>query len=457
MRKSTILASLLLPSWLVLATAFTQTSFADDWPQWMGPQRDGVWRESGILETFPASGPALRWRTEIGKGYSGPAVVGDRVYVMDRVNPDTAPDPNAKRARGIIPGSERVLCLDAKTGEILWKHQYDCPYDVSYPAGPRVTPVVAGGRVYTLGTEGHLFCLEAKTGKVIWTREYKREFGAQTPIWGFAANPLLDGNKLICLVRGQGSTVVAFHKDTGKELWRALSAKEPGYCPPVIYEAGGRRQLIIWHPEALNSLDPETGKVYWSEPFEVRSGLTVAMPRKAGEQLFVSAFYNGSLMMKLDGKKPTASVLWRGKSNSERNTDGLHALISTPVIEDGHIYGVCSYGQFRCLKADTGERVWESFVPVVGKSERWGTAFIVKHADRHFLFNELGDLIIAKLSPQGYQEISRANLLEPANADPRRNVVWSHPAFAQKSVFARNDKEIVCYSLAAEDAKASTP
>jgi len=119
------------------------------------------------------------------------------------------------------------------------------------PAGPRTTPVISGGKIWTLGTEGHLFCLNASDGKVIWSREFKKDFGAKTPIWGFAANPLLDGNRLICLVGGEGSVAVAFDKDSGKELWRALSAKEPGYCPPMIFPAGGNRQLIIWHPESL--------------------------------------------------------------------------------------------------------------------------------------------------------------------------------------------------------------
>jgi outer membrane protein assembly factor BamB len=260
---------------------------------------------------------------------------------------------------------------------------------------------------------------------------------------------LLDGNKLICLARGEGSTVMAFDKDTGKELWRALSAREPGYCPPMIFEAGGKRQLIIWHPEAVNSLDPETGKVYWSEPFSVRSGLTVPTPRKLGDLLFVSSFYNGPMMLKIAADAPAATVLWRGSSNSERNTDKLHSLVSTPFLEEGHIYGVCSYGELRCLKADTGERLWETFAATGGKSDRWATTFIVKNGNRFFLPNEKGDLIIARLTPQGYDEISRAHLIDPANNDPRRPVVWSHPAFANRSIYLRNDGEMRCYSLAA--------
>src|SRR5688500_3717053 len=133
---------------------------ADDWPQWLGPQRDGVWRETGIIHKFPASGLNVKWRVPIAAGYSGPAVVGGGVYISERQQWTNfgSRDPFQ---RGVIPGNERVLCLDAETGKVIWKHQYDCPYDVSYPAGPRATPVVHEGKVYTLGTEGHLFCFNA--------------------------------------------------------------------------------------------------------------------------------------------------------------------------------------------------------------------------------------------------------------------------------------------------------
>ena len=379
---------------------------------------------------------------------------GLRVYLMDRVAAG-ARKGGTPAQRGTIPGTERVLCLNEADGTILWKHEYDCSYDMDYPAGPRATPIVRDGRVYAVGAMGNLFCLNAADGKVIWSHDYKTDYEAKVPMWGFASNPLLDGNKLICVVGGQGSVAVAFDKDTGKEMWKALSAREPGYNPPMIFEAGGKRQLIVWHPEAINSLNPETGETYWSEPFVVKAGLTVPTPRKDGDKLFVTCFYNGPMMLQLSKDKPGATMLWRGSSNSEKNTDKLHSIISTPVIEDGYIYGVCSFGQLRCLREDTGERVWESFDAtgttgdVGGQKDRWRTAFIIKNGKRFFLFNEQGDLIIAHLTPKGYEEVGRAHLLDPTNHNPARGVVWSHPAFANKCIYARNDKEIVCYSLAA--------
>ena len=423
---------------------------ADDWPQWLGPQRDAVWRETGIVEKFPEGGLKVRWRVPIGGGYAGPSVAKGRVYLMDRQLAKGITNPANPFARGEIPGSERVLCLNEPDGKILWQYEYDCAYTVSYGSGPRATPAVHDGKVYALGAEGNLVCLDSEKGTLVWSRDFKKDFGVKTPVWGFAGHPLVDGKKLICLAGGDGTVAVAFDKDTGKELWRALTAKEPGYAPPMIYEFDGKRQLILWHPEAVNSLDPETGKIFWTYPLtrSVQSGMTIPTPRKVGDRLFLTSFYNGSLMLRVDSDKP--SLVWASKKVSEKDTDGLHSVFATPLIENGYIYSPCSYGQFRCLKADTGERIWETFEPTTGKSERWGNAFIVKNGGRCFLFNEKGDIIIAKLSPEKYEEIRRAHLLEPTNRDPGRLVVWSHPAFANKSVYARNDKEIVCVSLAAK-------
>src|SRR5262249_24256758 len=236
------------------------------------------------------------------------------------------------------------------------------------------------------------------------------------------------------------------------ELWRALSASEPGYCPPMIYEFGGRRQLIVWSPDSVNGLDPETGRVDWTQPFKVRAGLTIPTPRKAGDLLFVTSFYSGPLMLRFESKASKPVVLWKGKSQSEQpdRTDGLHSIMPTPFLKDGYVYGVCSYGQLRCLKAETGERIWETLAATGGQQERWGNAFLTEQGDRFFLFNEKGDLIIARLSPRGYEEIDRAHILEPTNHMAGRPVVWSHPAFANRSMYVRNDKEIVCVALAAE-------
>jgi hypothetical protein len=447
-RRSFLLAGL-------AATLLSAAARADDWPQWLGPRRDGVWRETGILDRFPRGGPKVLWRTPIGGGYAGPAVAGGRVYVMDRVLDKGARNDDNPFARTAVAGKERVLCLDEANGKVLWKHEYPCTYEISYPAGPRTTPVVRDGRVYALGAMGNLLCLDAANGRVIWSKDFQRAYDAPVPLWGWAAHPLLDGDKLICLVGGEGSIAVAFDRKDGKEIWRALSfensSTQLGYCPPMIYRAGGKRQLIIWHPEAVNSLDPETGKVYWSQPFKANANLTVSTPRLEGNHLFVTSFYNGAMMLDLDEKEPAARRVWRSKVASEdfRRTDTLNSIIPTPVLKDGYVYGVCSYGQLRCLRLEDGKRLWSTLKATCSgdEPERWANAFLIPQGDRYFLPNEKGDLIIARLTPDGYQEIDRAHILEPTGSAMGRRILWSHPAFANKHMIERNDKEIVCVDL----------
>lgn len=419
---------------------------ADDWPQWMGPERDGVWHETGIIKTIPASGLKVKWRKPSAGGYSGPAVAGGKVYHTDYVR-ESGEVANSPGGRNVLNGKERVRCFDAQTGDEIWTYAYDCRYELSYACGPRATPTVSGGKVYVLGAEGHLNCLKADTGDVVWQKSLKDEYKVGTPQWGFSGHPLVDGQKLICLVGGEGSVAVAFDKDTGKELWRAVSAPEPGYCPPTIIQAGGTRQLLIWDPEKINSLNPETGKVHWTVPLKPDYSMSIMAPRKDGDLLFASGIGNVAAAFKLQSDKPGATEVWRGSVKS-----AVYCANSTPFIENGTIYGCCcTQGQLRAVKLSNGDRLWESNAPTTGERRGGhGTAFLVKHEDRFFIFSETGDLVLAKLTPEKYQELGRFHVLEPTGECFGRSVVWSHPAFAERSVFARNDKELVCVSLAAE-------
>jgi outer membrane protein assembly factor BamB len=440
----------------VLAVFPASASRADDWPEWLGAQRDGVWRETGLVDKFPKGGPRVLWRAPLGAGYSGPSVAGGRVYVMDRHRP-LGPDGKPARAtRAGHPGDERVLCLDAATGSVVWQHVYDCPYTVSYPSGPRTTPLVRAGRVWTLGAMGDLLCLDSSNGKVIWSKNLAKEYKVDAPpVWGYAASPLLDGNLLYCLAGGENAAIVALDKDTGNEVWKALNTAEVGYSPPMIYEVGGHRQLIVWLSESLNALDPATGKVLWTVQYPEgrapqRPAVNIIPVRRDGDRLFISTFYHGPMMVKLDADKPGASVLWKGKSNDPEKPDGMHLLMAAPILKDGFVYGVSAMGEMRCQNADNGKQMWESLTAVGGKTGDCATAFIVPQGNRYVLFNDQGELILAEMSPAGYKEIDRARILDPVQAARGRHVVWSHPAFAQKCVFARNDKEMVCVSLAAD-------
>ncbi len=412
---------------------------ADDWPQWRGPTRDGIWRETGIIDKFPDTSITLRWRVAIGSGYCGPTVANDRVYVTDRqVDPAEV---------------ERVHCFDWQTGRSLWTFTYDCPYkNVSYTAGPRASVSIDDGLAYALGTMGRLNCLDAATGKLLWKKQPGADYKIRVPTWGIAGAPLVDGNLVIVQIGGEeGGCIMAFDKKTGAEKWRALDDRA-SYSAPIIIQQASRRVLICWTGDQVAGLDPATGKVYWKYPFpQKRMVINVATPVVCGDRLFVSSFFDGALMLKLCQDKLEVEPIWQRQGKNERQTDALHAMISTPLLESDYVYGVDSYGELRCLDARNGNRIWEDLTAV--PKARWATIHIVRNGARTWMFNERGELIIGMLSPQGFQQISRAKLIEPTTdqLDQRGGVCWSHPAFAYKHVFVRNDRELVCASLAAAE------
>ncbi len=416
---------------------------ADDWNQWLGANRNGTWSETGTLTKFPAEGPKILWRAPVQNGYAGPAVAAGRVFVADYVRTagDATPNPGKLSE---LKGTERIQCLDAASGKQLWIHEYPCDYKISYPNGPRATPTVDGDRVYTLGAEGQLNCLQTKDGAVVWSKDLKQEYRMESaPYWGFAAHPLVDGDTLYLVVGGAGSVAVALDKLTGKEKWRALSASSPGYCPPTMIEAGGTQQLIIWHPESLNSLNPDNGEVYWSFPLKPAYEMSIIAPVQYGDLLYAPALQGTSILLKLDPQQPKATEVWQGK--------GVFPDHNPPLVVDGFIYGIDVKGQLRCINLESGDRIWESLATAPnGRPASSTTGFIVKNNDHYYIMTEQGELLIAKLSPaaDGYQELGRAKILEPTAVTGNRKVVWSHPAFANQCMFARNDKEIVCVSLA---------
>jgi outer membrane protein assembly factor BamB len=429
------------------ALAIPLTAAADDWPQWMGPKRDNVWREDGILAKFPAGGPKAVWRTPIAAGYSGPAVAGGKVYVTDRVLAKGAMNPeNPFDLKNKINSTERVLCLDAKTGKGLWKDEYECPYQISYPAGPRCTPLVHEGKLYTLGAMGDLRCYEADGGKLVWKKDLKKEYNTKPALWGYAAHPTIDGKKLITLAGGDGSHVVALDKDTGKEIWKAGSQPDggQGYSPVLITEAGGKRQMIVAGTKSIYSLDPETGEQYWTTPFVVDNGCIVMTPIRFGDHLFVGGYNAKSVVLKLTAAKPGVEVVWKNEKDR-----GVAPINVQPAVEDKVLYGYDDSGMMYAVELPSGKRLWEGMGPVGGEMPRGSeTAFIVKNGDRYFFFAETGHLVIGKLTPKGYEEIDRAKVMDQTNAAFGRKVVWCAPAYADKKVFIRNDKEIVCFDLA---------
>jgi outer membrane protein assembly factor BamB len=422
---------------------------ADDWPQWMGPGRDNVWRETGLIERFPEGGPRIVWRAPLASGYAGPAVADGRVFVMDLVTSDDVKISNFERKA--FAGAERILAIDEKTGQEIWKHDYPVEYAISYPDGPRCTPVVADGKVYALGAVGNLTCLDAATGDVAWEKDLPAEYGTKPALWGYANHPLLDGDNLICIVGGEGSHAVAFNKNTGEEVWRTLSAPEQGYSPPTIVEAAGKRQLILVKPDAIVAVDPANGSEYWSMPYTADNGCVVMSPVVADGHLFAGGFNNKSVLLELADDKPGAEVVWHDKGK-----DAMSPINSQPFAADGVMYGVDQRGVLRAIDLVAGKQLWETAAPWGERPLRSGTAFLVRQGDRLWLLVDTGELIIGRVSREGFEEIDRAKVIEPTAIAEGRDVLWSMPAFANRRAYIRNDKEIICVDLEAESGPAAS-
>ncbi len=412
---------------------------ADEWPQWRGENREGVWNETGIIEKFEEPEIPIRWRVPIGSGYSGPSVAEGRVYVTDRV---TKPKQ-----------MERVHCFDWETGESIWSYSYDCIYKIDYTAGPRATVTVQDGLAYALGAMGHLHCFDAATGEIVWKRDLNAEYYINMPTWGIASAPIVEGDHLIVQIGAKpNACIVAFDRKTGEEKWKALD-DNASYSAPIVITQAGERVLVCWTSTNVVALSPQTGALHWLYTFAAEGVISaIATPTFYRNELFVAQFQRGALLLKLSPDALEVELGWYRTGKNEQNTDAIHPAMSTPVRIGDYIYGVDSYGELRCLDAGNGDRIWEDLSAV--RKARWSTIHFVRHPvsanNRVWMFNEHGELLITELSPEGLNIISRAKLIEPTRdqLNRRGGVTWAHPAFAYKHVFARNDKELVCANLA---------
>ncbi len=435
--------------WVVIL-GFTSLCAADDWPQWMGPTRDGVYREAAIVDSIPDQGLPIKWRVPVKGGYASPAVVGNRIFMMDydRTAGELIERPTTRPEQS---GIERVLCLDAETGNEIWSHQYECDYRIAYPAGPRVTPTVTDGIVVALGAEGDLMVLSADTGKLKWHINIPEKFGVETPIWGFASHPLVTNNMVITMVGGEDQAVVAFDRDSGEVIWKALSSSQTGYCPPSLIQAGGVEQLLVWHPEAVASLNPTNGDLYWTEPLQPHGAMSIARPQREGDYLFVSGMKNKSLMLRLAQDRPAVERLWEGKLRK-----ALDATTATPLLKDGVIYGSDDRsGALTAVSFADGEQLWKTYEPVRPENKRplkTGTCFVTRHepSGRYLLFGETGLFTIATMNADGFQSHGQMKVLEPTQTCRGRKVVWSHPAYANQTAYVRNDIELVAVDLSSK-------
>jgi outer membrane protein assembly factor BamB len=294
---------------------------------------------------------------------------------------------------------------------------------------------------------GNLHCFDKSSGKILWKKDLRTIYNIKMPIWGLAAAPLIADNNIVIQCGGENACVVALDKTNGQEKWTGLK-DAASYSAPILISQAGKKVIVVCTGENLSGLDPQSGKIYWQIPFFSKMSLTIPSPVLYKDYIFMSCFYNGSLLVKLDQEKLSASKVWQRSGKNENSTDALHCCISTPLLKDDHIYGIDSYGQLRCLEMTNGDRIWEDLTAV--KKDRWTNIHMIQNGKQTWMFNEHGELLITELTPQGFHEISRAKIIEPTTTQLNRSgvgVTWTHPAFADKCVFIRNDKELVCADL----------
>ncbi len=402
---------------------------AEDWPQWRGLNRDGVCGETGLLEKFPADGLKVRWRAPVGWGFSSPVVAQGRVYLADSDLSD-------------YPGKERLHCWDEVTGKVNWTYisevaYEDWAFEPTQEIGPVATPIVQNGKIYFVGRLSDLICFDARSGEVLWKRDLVKDY--QVAFSPGMPSPLIDGDLLILFTGGKpDAAVIALQKDTGQEVWKGLDEKLT-FSSPIVVTSGGKKQLIVWTQESVTSLDPAAGTSYWRQRLLTGSDYAVSTPVLHKDRLLI-----GGLMFQLDSDKPGATVLWPKSTAPARR---IYSHTSTALFRGDHLFSAKSTGELVCVDARTGEQVWET--DKATDLRNGASIHLTPNGDSVLLFTNKGELIRARLTAEGYQEISRVAVIEPTMPFGGRKVVWAPPAYANRHIFARSGKEIICASLAA--------
>lgn len=392
-------------------------SFAADWPCYRGPAQDGVIGETGLLLTWPAEGLQKLWSVPIdGKGtHSGPAVANGKVFVAGRL------------------GTKDIIrCVDASTGAALWKYEYEAPGNVSYGPGPRATPTVSGGFIYTLGAFGHLLCLKADSGEKVWERNIVADFKGAVPNFGVSAAPLIEGEMLICEPGGPEAGIVALEKATGKEVWKSGKDKA-SYAAPQIVTLAGVRQVLCFPVSGLLALKPEDGKELWRLPYE--DGKNIAAPIIKGDLLYISDNNNGFAAFKIvsDGGK------WRTERQWGNPKDKAHT--SSPVAGSASIYFYeCMEheGQIKSLDLKDGHLQWS----VSCKGDDMNGNLLL--ADEQHLIAGLsnGEILLLEVSAQACKEAARFKAADPGSFAPL--------AVSDSRLYVRDLKALSCYNLKAK-------
>jgi outer membrane protein assembly factor BamB len=402
------LSSAFLSIGLASIACLTITARADDWPQWRGPNRDGISKETGWLVKWPAEGPAKLWEASIGIGYSSFSVSKGRVYTM-----------------GNVAEKDNVYCLDAETGKLKWKYEYPCESrDPNGYHGTRCTPTVDGDYVYTLSRQGHFFCLDTATGQPVWAKDFKKDFGGKPPQWGFAGSPLIEKNWVLSEAGGPGASVVAFIKTTGELVWKNGS-DGAGYGSLFAYDNGGERCFAQFPKDNLVGRRMKNGSEMWRLPWKTSYGVNATTPIIQGDEMFISTGYGyGCALLKVS---PTGvQEIWRNKN--------MRNHVNSCVLVNGFLYGY-DEGELKCLDWKTGEVKWAT-----GK---YGKGSLICVGGKLVLYGQTGKLGLAEPNPESFQEICSFQAL------PGKDT-WANPVLANGRLYVRSLDKMVALDVKAK-------
>ena len=398
---------------VALGAALSVPLVAQDWPQILGPNRNGIYSGTEIVASFPRTGPPSLWKRDVGAGFAGPAVAGDRLVLFHRVN-----------------NRETVEAMDAITGKTIWKFDYPTSYrdDFGFDEGPRAVPVIAGTRVFTHGADGMLHGIDFANGKMLWSVDTRKVFDAPKGYFGVASSPVVDANRVMVNVGGKSGGIVAFDAASGKTLWTATS-DEPSYSAPIVADINGQHTAVFFTRTGLVAVDPATGKVLYQHRWRARQAASVnaATPVVSGDRIFLSASYGtGAVLLQVANN--TVKPIWSGDESMSNH-------YSTSVLKDGYLYGFDGRQEFgqtlRCVELATGKVMWNV--------DGFGAGTLLVAGDTLVITRESGELALAPASPKAFRFNARAQLLKGA--------VRAYPALANGRYYVRNESQLSAFDL----------
>jgi outer membrane protein assembly factor BamB len=391
-----------------------QSLNAGDWPQILGPHRNGIADEEQIADSWPKSGPPTLWKRDVGEGYAGVAVAGGTAILFHRVG-----------------NNERIEAMDARSGHVVWKADFPTSFKTTFNPdnGPRCTPIIHKGRVYVFGAQGGLRCVDLKTGRKIWSRETHKEFRAQEGYFGAGSTPIIEDDKIIVNVGSRNQAgIVAFALESGKPVWKATN-ELASYSSPVAATIDGVRHVIFITRTKTISVDPKTGKVRFEFPFWKR-GPTIngATPLVLDGNLFVSSHYGvGAVFAKI--KKSNAETVWK-------SDDILSSHYMTPIAHEGFLYGI--HGQervdepeLRCFDPKTKKILW--------RQPGFAYGSMIKADGKLITLTTDGELILLKTDSTRYRELARVSVLD--------NTTRALPALSNGLIYIRDTNTLKCLDL----------